>query len=165
MTPRTFTDPDAAADAAWAPADFLTAAARVVDGRRRGPLTAAAEEHHGAARELHGRHAHPRRAGHDLRHAARILFLARSLSRGDIRQLLELLARMVAFTGPSLGYGDTQQRAGQAAAARRAAEQLRHCRLVYANPGVRPIDDPADPRRRRRTATGTTVVDGVTAAT
>jgi hypothetical protein len=72
---------------------------------------------------------------------------------------------MVAFTEAVARLRDAQQRAGQAAAARRAAEQLRHCRLAYANPGVLPIDDPADPRRRRRTTTGTTVVDGVTAAT
>ena len=158
------TDPDAAGDAAWAAADFLTAAARVVDGRRRGPLTAAAEEYDGAARELYGRHPQPRRAGHELRHAARILLLARSLSRGDTRQLLELLARMVAFTEAVARLRDTQQRAAQAAAARRAAEQLRHCRLVYADAGVPATDGPADLRRRRRTATGTGLADGVTAA-
>jgi len=37
-------DPGAAADAAWAASDFLSAAARVVEGRRGGPLTAAAGE-------------------------------------------------------------------------------------------------------------------------
>jgi hypothetical protein len=45
--------------------------------------------------------------------------------------LLELLARFVAFTVAVARLRDTQQRAAQAAAARRAAEQLRHCGLVY----------------------------------
>ena len=71
---------------------------------------------------------------------------------------------MAAFTEAVARLRDTQQRAGQAAAARRAAEQLRHCRLVYADHGGLPIDDPAAPRRRRRTA-GTGLVDGATAAT
>ena len=73
-----FTDPAAAGDAAWAAADFLTAAARVVEGRLRGPLTAAADEYDRAARELFGRHPHPRHAGHELRRASRLLLTARA---------------------------------------------------------------------------------------
>jgi hypothetical protein len=45
-------DPRAAAPAAWPAADFLAAAARVVEGRRGGPLTAASGEYERAASEL-----------------------------------------------------------------------------------------------------------------
>ena len=136
MTAAAFTDPAAAGDAAWAAADFLTAAARVVEGRRRGPLTAAADEYDRAARELSGRHPQPRHAGHELRRASRLLLTARGLTRGDTRQLLELLARMIAFTEAVARLRETQHRAAQAAAARRAAEQLAHCRLVYSPPAA-----------------------------
>ena len=81
VTAAALTDPAAAGDAAWAAADFLTAAARVVEGRLRGPLTAAADEYDRAARELFGRHPHPRHAGHELRRASRLLLTARGLTR------------------------------------------------------------------------------------
>lgn len=48
-------DPSGAADAAWAASDFLAAAGRVVEGRRGGPLTEAAQTYDQAARELHGK--------------------------------------------------------------------------------------------------------------
>ena len=126
-----FTDPAAASDAAWAAADFLTAAARVVEGRRRGPLTDAADEYDRAAREVFGRNPQPRHAGHELRRASRLLLAARAVNHRDSRQLLELLARMIAFTEAVARLRETQQRAAQAAAARRAAEQLRRCRVLY----------------------------------
>ncbi len=150
VTAAALTDPAAAGDAAWAAADFLTAAARVVEGRLRGPLTAAADEYDRAARELLGRQPRPRHAGHELRRASRLLLTARTLSHGDSRQLLELLARMVAFTEAVARLRETQQRAAQAAAARRAAEQLQHCRLVYAGPAAHGLPA-ADTSLRRRT--------------
>ena len=52
--------------------DFLAAAARVVEGRRGGPLTAAADEYERAAREQWGRLPQPRHASHELRSAARL---------------------------------------------------------------------------------------------
>jgi hypothetical protein len=73
VTAAALTDPAAAGDAAWAAADFLTAAARVVEGRLRGPLTAAAEEYDRAAREILGLQPQPRHAGHELRRASRLL--------------------------------------------------------------------------------------------
>ena len=54
VTAAALTDPNAAGDAAWAAAHFLNAAARVVEGRRRGPL-AAADDYDRAAREIFGR--------------------------------------------------------------------------------------------------------------
>ena len=59
---------------------------------------------------------------------------ARGPTRRDTRQLLELLARMIAFTEAVARLRETQHRAARAAAARRAAEQLQHCRHVYAGP-------------------------------
>jgi hypothetical protein len=53
------TDPAAAADAAWAASDFLSAAGRVVEGRAGGPLSDAADCYDGAARELFGRTPEP----------------------------------------------------------------------------------------------------------
>ena len=136
VTAAVFTDPAAAGDAAWAAADFLTAAARVVEGRRRGPLTAAADEYDRAAREMFGRQPQPRHAGHELRRASRLLLTARTLKLGDTSRLLELLARMVAFTEAVARLRETQGRAAQAAAARRAAEQLAHCRHLDAAPNA-----------------------------
>jgi hypothetical protein len=136
VTAAALTDPAEASDAAWAAADFLTAAARVVEGRRPGPLTAAADEYDRAAREISGRHPQPRHAGHELRRASRLLLNARAFTRRDARRLLELLARMIAFTEAVARLRDTQHRAAQAAAARRAAEQLAHCRLVYSPPAA-----------------------------
>ena len=155
VTAAALTDPAAAGDAAWAAADFLTATARVVEGRRRGPLTAAADEYDRAARELFGRHPPPRHAGHELRRASRLLLTARGLTHGDTRQLLELLARMIAFTEAVARLRETQHRAAQAAAARRAAEQLHHCGHVYAGPAVDGLPA-AEASRRRRTPTVTT---------
>ena len=73
-------------------------------------------------------------AGHGLRRATRQPLTARGPTRRDTRQLLELLARMIAFTEAVARLRETQHRAARAAAARRAAEQLQHCRHVYAGP-------------------------------
>ena len=92
------TDPHAAADAAWAASDFLSAAGRVVEGRRGGPLTAAAGEYDRAARELWGRVPEPSSAGHGLRTAAVLLTAARFVGRTENQQLLALLAQLAALT-------------------------------------------------------------------
>jgi hypothetical protein len=147
VTAAAFTDPAAAGDAAWAAADFLIAAARVVEGRRRGPLTAAAEEYDRAAREMFGRIPQPRHAGHEMRRASRQLLTARAFTSRDTRRLFELLARMVAFTEAVARLRETQGRTAQAAAARRAAEQLEQCHLVYSVRGASGVAASA-PRRR-----------------
>jgi len=56
-------DPSGAADAAWAASDFLAAVGRVVEGRRGGLLTEAAQTYDQAARELHGKVPRRRRPG------------------------------------------------------------------------------------------------------
>ena len=118
-------DPHAAADAAWAASDFLTAAARVVEGRQGGPLTAAAGEYDRAARELWGRVPPTSKAGQGLRTASALLASARFVAGNETKQLLALLAQLAALTDAVTRLRESQDRAAQAAAARRAAEQLR----------------------------------------
>ena len=118
-------DPDTAGDAAWAASDFLSSAARVVEGRRGGPLTAAAGEYDRAARELWGRTPPRSTAGQGLRAASVLLAAARFVGRNETRQLLALLAQLAALTDAVTRLRENQDRAAQAAAARRAAEQLR----------------------------------------
>jgi len=118
-------DPGAAADAAWAASDFLSAAARVVEGRRGGPLTAAAGEYDRAARELWGRIPAPSAAGRGLRAASVLLASARFVGRGESKQLLALLAQLAALSDVVTRLRESQDRAVQAAAARRAAEGVR----------------------------------------
>ncbi|CAB4896456.1 MAG: hypothetical protein F2825_00225 [Actinobacteria bacterium] len=117
-------DPAAAADAAWAASDFLAAAGRVVEGRRGGPLTTAAEQYDQAARELFGGLPQPTAAGHGLRSAGRLLLAARVAKPSENAQLLRLLAQLAALADAVTRLRETQQRAAQAAAARAAAEQL-----------------------------------------
>ncbi len=118
-------DPQGAGDAAWAASDFLACAARVVEGRRGGPLTAAAATYDRAARELWGRLPAPSQAGQGLRAASVLLASARFVGRGENTQLLALLAQLAALSDAVTRLRETQDRAAQAAAARGAAEQLR----------------------------------------
>lgn len=118
-------DPAAAADAAWAASDFMAAAGRVVEGRRGGPLTDAAEQYDQAARELFGACPQPTTAGSGLRTAAQLLLATRVAVPSETAQLLALLAQLAALADAVTRLRETQQRAAQAAAARAAAEQLR----------------------------------------
>jgi len=125
VTASAGTDPGAAADAAWAASDFLSAAARVVEGRRGGPLTAAAGEYDRAARELWGRLPQASAAGKGLRAASVLLASARFVGRNESKQLLALLAQLEALSDAVTRLREGQDRAAQAAAARRAAEGVR----------------------------------------
>jgi hypothetical protein len=124
-------NPAAAADAAWAASDFLAAAGRVVEGRAGGPLTDAAQQYDGAAREMFGRTPAPTAAGTGLRVAGRLLLSAQVAKPSELRQLLALLAQLSALTDAVVRLRETQQRAAQAQAARRAAEQLRDFTAGY----------------------------------
>ena len=141
------TDPHAAADAAWAASDFLSAAGRVVEGRRGGPLTAAAGEYDRAARELWGRVPEPSSAGHGLRTAAVLLTAARFVGRTENQQLLARLAQLAALTDAVTRLRENQDRAAQATAARRAAEQVR---LIAAQRASVPPGAPAATATRSR---------------
>jgi hypothetical protein len=135
-------DPAAAADAAWAAADFLAAAGRVVEGRRGGPLTAAAEQYDQAAREMFGCLPQPTAAGHGLRTAGRLLLAARVAKPSETAQLLRLLAQLAALADAVTRLRETQQRAAQAEAARAAAQQLHAVVRRYQDGGVLGRDHP-----------------------
>jgi hypothetical protein len=150
-------DPNAAADAAWAASDFLAAAARVVEGRRGGPLTGAAREYDRAARELFGRTPTRTAAGNGLRVAGRLLFSARVAKPSENQQLRVLLGQLAALVDAVARLRQTQQRAAQAAAARAAAEQLLTAAGRYTQPPsatARPAATFASPTVPRRPPRG-----------
>lgn len=118
------TDPAAAADTAWAASDFLAAAGRLVDGRRGGPLTAAAEQYDLAARDLLASLTMPTGPGSGLRTAARRLLSMHAARPSETAQLLRLMSQLSALVEAVARLRETQQRAAQAAAARRAADLL-----------------------------------------
>jgi hypothetical protein len=125
-------DPAGAADAAWAAADVLTVTARLVEGRRTGPLGKAADQFERAAREVYRRTPPPTDAGHGLRNASTMLPALRAVSHGETRQLLALMAELARLMDAVAALRHTQQRAAQAAAARAAAEQLREALVARA---------------------------------
>ncbi len=128
-------DPAAAADAAWAASDFLTGAARLVAGNgRAGPLEQAARELDRAARQPWGRTPAPSRAGQGLRTASGLLLAARFVQHSETQQLLALLAQLAALADAVTRMRQAQGRAEQAAAARRAGEQLRAAHAARAAP-------------------------------
>lgn len=129
-------DPAGAADAAWAASDFLAAAGRVVEGRRGGPLTEAAQTYDQAARELRSEVPAPTAAGTGLRTAGRLLLSAQVAQPSETKQLLALMAQLSALTDAVIRLREAQDRAGQASAARHAAEELRAVVARYAGPGV-----------------------------
>jgi hypothetical protein len=129
-------DPSGAADAAWAASDFLAVAGRVVEGRKGGPLTEAAQTYDQAARELHGKVPAPTAAGTGLRAAGRLLLSAQVAQPSETKQLLALMAQLSALTDAVTRLREAQDRAGQARAARQAAQALRAVTSRYAAPGV-----------------------------
>ncbi len=143
-------DPQGAGDAAWAASDFLASAARVVEGRRGGPLTAAAASYDRAARELWGRLPAPSQAGQGLRAASVLLASARFVGRGENTALLALLAQLAALSDAVTRLRETQDRAAQAAAARSAAEQLRLTAAQRTSVGAGPPGATATATRTRR---------------
>jgi len=146
-------DPSGAADAAWAASDFLAATGRVVEGRRGGPLTQAAQTYDQAARELHGTLPAPTAAGTGLRAAGRLLLSAHVALPSETKQLLALMAQLSALTDSVTRLREGQDRAGQARAARQAAEALRTITARYARFAVPPAGF-ASPAPSRSTAAG-----------
>lgn len=127
-------DPPAAAAAAWEASDFLASAARLVDGRKAGPLSRAADAYDRAGREAYGRTPPPSAAGAGLRAAGGLLMASRVVTSADTKALLALLAQLAALSDSLTRMREQQQRAVQAAAARDAARQLRdeHTRRLQA---------------------------------
>jgi len=115
-------DPAQAADAAWAAADTLHAAARALGNPA---LRRAADSYDRAARAGYGRIPQPGSAGRQLRAAARLMALTgASLGDGTTLAAITLIASLIALAVAVAALRQTQQHAAQAAAARAAAEHL-----------------------------------------
>jgi hypothetical protein len=118
-------DPDGAADAAWAAGDTLAAAAAGVEGERGGPLTDAAEAFDRAGRESYRRIPARTDTGTALRAASRMISV---LSPGTRQPAAQIAALTVALAALAAAVGDlraAQHRLHQAEAARAGAERLR----------------------------------------
>jgi hypothetical protein len=115
------TDPVGAADAAWAAADTLHVAARVL---RNPHLRCAADSYDRAARAQYGRIPRRSRDGEQLRRRARMIALAGNLTGDNTLTAIALIAQLVALAAAVAELRRAQQRAAQAAAARAAAAHL-----------------------------------------
>ena len=135
-------DPEAAADAAWAAADTLHAAAAALGSR---VLRQAADSYDRAARAPYGRIPAPGQPGNNLRRAARLLSTVTSVMADAPLAEMTLLMRFARLAEAIAELREAQRLATQAAAARRAAEHLRAAMPDYVTP-------PSSVRTRARTA-------------
>jgi hypothetical protein len=119
------TDAAAASDLAYAAADVISVTSRVVEGRRNGPLTAAADDYDRAARELYGRIPAATPSGEGLRAVARLLALVGRAGRDETRQVLTMIVCLVDLAEAVAQLRDVQQRTAQAEAARTTARRMR----------------------------------------
>ena len=116
-----WTDPAAAADAAWATSDTLHVAAALLGSRI---LRQAADAYDRAARAPFGRIPPPTPAGNRLRRAVRIISAFAYLTGDRSMTPIVLITRLAALAEAVAELRDTQRNAAQAAAAHAAAEQL-----------------------------------------
>ncbi len=124
-------DPGAAADAAWATADTLHAAAAALGSRI---LRQAADAYDRAARAPYGRTPAPTPAGDGLRRAARLLSAYGYITSDPSFRPLILIVRLAVLAEAVADLRQSRQHAAQAAGALRAAQQLRAARGIYAAP-------------------------------
>jgi hypothetical protein len=125
------TDPAAAADAAWATADSLHAAAAALGSRM---LREAAESYDRAARAPYGRIPDPGQPGNNLRRSARLLSTLTSVVADAPVAEMTLLMRFARLAEAITELREAEDLAAQAAAARRAAEHLRASMPGYVTP-------------------------------
>jgi hypothetical protein len=134
-------------DTASAVAGILRVAAAVL---RSGPLLLAADTYDRAARSPHGMIPRRTRAGDDMRRVARLLASGAATGIGPEGRTVMLIARLAALLEAVAELREAQRRSAQAAAARRAAEQLHEA--ISAAPGL-PGTRPAMSRTRAGRAT------------
>jgi len=115
------TSPADAADAAWAAADTLHAAASALGSR---VIRRAADAYDRAARAPYGRIPRATPSGNSLRRTARLLSATALVTGDSTLAQVALITRLAALAETIAGLRDAQQHAAQAAAARRAAECL-----------------------------------------
>jgi hypothetical protein len=116
-----WTDPAAAADAAWATSGTLHVAAAMLGSRI---LRQAADAYDRAARPPYGRVPPPSPAGNQLRQAARLLSAVACLTGDRSMTPVVLITRLAALAEAVAELRESQQHAAQAAAAHAAAERL-----------------------------------------
>jgi hypothetical protein len=119
----TAASPAAAADAAWAAADVLNVAAAALGSR---VLRQAADSYDRAARAPYGKIPRPTPVGNSLRQTARIMAAA-AAAGGDetTRAVVALIHQLVTLAEAAADLRRARGHVAQAAAARRAAGQLR----------------------------------------
>jgi len=116
-----WTDPAAAADAAWATSDTLHVAAAMLGSRI---LRQAADAYDRAARSPYGCIPPPTPAGNRLRQAARLLSAFAYLTGDRSLTPIVLTTKLAALAEAVAELRESQRHAAQAAAARAAAEHL-----------------------------------------
>ena len=116
-----WTNPAAAADAAWATSDTLHVAAAMLGSRI---LRQAADAYDRAARAPYGRIPPPTPVGNQLRQAARLLSAFAYITQDRSMAPLVLIAKLAALAEAVAELRQSQQHAAQAAAALHAARHL-----------------------------------------
>ena len=151
-----YSDPAAAADAAWAAADTLHVAARAL---RSPVLLCAADAYDRAARASHGRIPRRSRDGDRLRFTARLLAMTGGAADDTSLLTAALVANLAALAAAVAELRQAQQHAAQAAAARSAAQHL-HAAMTQARfPAPRPARGKALRRGAAARAAGRTRTD------
>ncbi len=141
-------DPAAASDAAWAAADALHVAARIL---RSVEVSRAADCYDRAARARYGQIPHATHRGSQLRATARLLAAAGQVTGDAALVMVTLATNLAALAAAVAQLRQAQQHAAQAAAARAAASHLSaaciHIRMSRRQPtwifNYQPSRDPA----------------------
>jgi hypothetical protein len=144
-----FTDPSAAADAAWAASDALHVAADVLGSRT---LRQAADSYARAARCGFGRIPRPTPTGNGLRATARLLAFAAAVGDEDQAAVLMLVAKLAELAIAVAELREAQRRAAQASAARTAAGHL-HAATCPGSAWARQANSKPTVRTHRRART------------
>jgi MobA/VirD2-like, nuclease domain len=151
-----YSDPAAAADAAWAAADTLHVAARAL---RSPVLRCAADAYDRAARAGRGRI--PRRShdGDRLRATARLLAMTGDVADDTTLLAATLIANLAALVAAVAELRQAQQHAAQAAAARLAAQRMNAAMTQVLSQAPRAARGEAPRRRAAARAAGMTRAD------
>jgi len=137
-----WTNPAAAADAAWATSDTLHVAAAMLGSRI---LARAADAYDRAARSPYGRIPPPSPVGNQLRQAARLLSAFAYVTQDRSMAPIVLIVKLAALAEAVAELRQSQQHAAQATAALRAARHLH----AAARPAPAMQPSPGPPPRTR----------------
>jgi len=149
-------DPAAAADAAWAAADTLHAAARAL---RSPVLRCAADAYDRAARAGYGRIPGRSHDGDRLRATARLLAMAGDVADDATSLAAALVSNLATLAAAVVELRQAQRHAAQAAAARSAAQHLHAAMTQAPSQAPRPAGDEAPRRGTAAKPAGRTRID------